>query len=260
VAGELAYLLAPEQRRAVQENLRLLLPDAPRERRRRLARSVFRSVCRYYVELLRLPSWPVQALHARVTIDGYDNLLDALAEGHGAIICGIHQGPAEIVLQAFAGRGQTYTAMVERVRPPQLAALLQRTREAYGNRFVYPNLAGTRALLRTLRAGGLVAVLIDRDVLGNGIPATFSGREIRVPAGQIELATATGAPIVCASPAWMPDGTYHVTILPPFRTTLAPRVRDPALRRADAERLLAQFEPFLRARPGQWLVLQRFWT
>src|SRR5207253_2614070 len=83
------------------------------------------------------------------TVEGYEHYLAAQAEGRGVIFASVHVGPAEIPLQALGARGFRYTAVVEQVRPRQVAELLQRVREAHGGRYVYPTLAGTRELLRT---------------------------------------------------------------------------------------------------------------
>ena len=74
--------------------------------------------------------------------------------------------------QALGARGFRYTAVIEQVRPRQLAELLQRVREEHGGRYVYPTLAGTRELLRTLRAGGTVAMLVDRPLHHRAIGAS----------------------------------------------------------------------------------------
>ncbi len=257
LAGEVACRIAHRQRSNVLHNLRVLEPDAAPERLGALSRSVFRSVARYYVELLQLPNVDLPGYFARVQVDHYENLTGALARGSGAIVAGIHIGPAEVVLHGLAAHGISYTAVVERLEPPQLADLLRGIREAHGQRYIYPDLSGTRQLIRTLRAGGVVALLIDRDVLGTGVEVSFCGAPIRVPGGPIELARLTGATIVPAVARWREDGGVAVAILPPFELT--GRKRNPEIVRADMERLLARFEPHLRRRPGQWLVLERLW-
>jgi KDO2-lipid IV(A) lauroyltransferase len=255
VAGELARLISVRRRRAVAANVGALLPSASTRERCRISRGIFRSVAHYYVELFRLPARDVQELHGRIAVDGYEHFIDAQRAGKGVIVASIHQGPAEIVLQAFAARGVRYTAMVERLRPAQLYDFLLSTRQAYGHRYVDTSLSGTKALIRTLRDGGTVAMLVDRDVLGTGITIEYAGGHAAVPAGAIELARLTGAPIVPAYALWMPRHRYAATIRPPIHP--ATRGRDRASLRHEMMLLLAPFEARLREHPEQWLLLER---
>jgi len=253
LAGRLAWMLAPTQRQAVSTNLRILLPEAPPGRVRQAAIGAFRSVVRYYVELARVPVSDLRAIHAAMTVEGYEIVETARAAGHGVIVAGIHLGPTELLLQAFAVRGVSYTAMIERLQPPQLNALFLQWREAHGQRYVYADVAGARALLKALRAGGIVALLIDRDVTGTGVAVPFAGGSVRAPTGVIDLARASGAPIIPAIAQWTRRGTRAI-FLPPI--TIERTLRAPEAQRAALAALLRRYLPYLRAHPEQWLVLE----
>lgn len=260
LAGEVAFLAAAKQRRAVLANLSHLFPNTAPLQRDSTARGIFRSVARYYVELMRLPALSLASQRRRLRVRDYQNFIDAAAFGRGVIIAGIHIGPAEMVLQGFPARGVPYIAMIERLQPEPLAELLMKVRTAHGQEFVYPDLAGTKRLIRALRSGGLVTLLVDRDVTGSGVAVEFCGSEIHVPAGVMALARLSHAPIVPAVPRWLPrasDRHMEVTLLQPFWPELRPKNRDDL--RRETERLLARFEPHLRRYPEQWLVLQRLW-
>lgn len=253
VLGRLAYWLAPRQRRAVEANLRALLPDRRAAEIRALAGGVFGCVARYYVELMRLPVTNLRTLHDATDVEGYERFETARAAGRGVIVASVHLGPAEIVLQAFTVRGVHYTAMVERLRPPQLNQLFLNARRTREQRYVFPDVAGARALFRVLRGGGVVALLIDRDIVGTGIEVPFAGGVIRAPAGVIDLARVSGAPILPTVAQWAPGGLRAI-FLPPL--AIGHETRGPeATRRAMAE-LLGRFVPLLRAHPEQWLVLE----
>ena len=255
--GALAYMLNGHARRQVRANLRLLQPEASDDAIERNSRTVFRSAVLYYVELMAFKCTSARALERRVDVTGYEWLARLLADGKGVILTGIHCGPSELVMQALAARNVHYTAMVERLQPPQVDAYFLRVRESLGNRYVAPDLAGVKELIRVLRSGGLVCLLVDRDVIGTGITARFCGRELQAPPGAIELAALTGAAVLPASVFWAADGRYEVTIQPPLYVDRKARKGD-ALR-GEVERLLARFEPHLRAHPDQWLVLGPYW-
>ncbi len=251
--GWLASLLAVRQRRAVVANLGALLPQASPAEVRFYATGIFRSVARYYVELMRIPAGDLRTVHDAVDVEGYDRFEAARARGKGVIVASIHIGPAEIVLQAFAVRGVQYTAMVERLHPEPLNRLFLDVRQATKQRYVFPDLAGARALLKTLRTGGVVALLIDRDVTGTGIPVPFAGGTIRAPAGIVELTRTSGAPILPTVSLWTATG-YRAIFMEPLSIGREVRGAE-STRRALAE-LLSRFTPVLQAHPEQWLVLE----
>jgi phosphatidylinositol dimannoside acyltransferase len=257
-AGDAAFLLNGKARAAVYANLRGLRRDDSDAAIVAAARGVFRSVALYYVELMSLPVSSAAVIERRAIVTGYEHVTALLDEGKGVILCGSHTGPGELILQAFAARGVHCTAVVERLSPPQVNAYFLQARESFGHRYVFPDFAGFKQLIRVLRAGGMVALLVDRDVLGTGIEATFCGRRLRAPTGAIELAAITGAPVLPATVFWRADGRLDVTILPPLRIDRQAR-RGPA-RRAEVERLLAVFRDHVREHADQWLVLQPFWS
>lgn len=256
-AGDAAYFVNGRARQAVFGNLRALLPAADDRAVTVAARGVFRSVALYYVELLSLPVSSAAAIEQRAIVHGYEHATALLAEGKGVILCGTHTGPGELILQAFAARGVTCTAVVERLAPAQVNQYFRDVRESYGHSYVFPDFAGFKQLLRALRAGGMVALLVDRDVLGTGIDVKFCGLTLCAPTGAIELAAITGAPVLPATVFWRADGRLDVTIMPPLRFERQAR-RGPA-RRAAIERLLAVFTDHVREHADQWLVLQPFW-
>jgi lauroyl/myristoyl acyltransferase len=251
--ADFASLLAPRQRQAVEANLRVLLPRAGAAEIHALRRGVFRSATRYYVELMRLPVVDLQALHDRVEVEGYERFEAARAGGRGVIVASVHLGPTELLLQAFSARGVYYTAMIERLHPPQLNQLFLEVRRTWGQRYVFADVAGARALLKELRGGGVVAMLVDRDVTGTGIAVPFAGGVIRAPSGVIDLARASGAPILPTVAAWTASG-YRATFMEPLSYGRETRGEE-ATRRALAQ-LLRRFTPYLLAHPEQWLVLE----
>ncbi len=50
-----------------------------------------------------------------------------------------------------------------------------------------------------MRAGGVVGLLCDRDLQGNGVEVEFFGERVTMPAGPATLALRTGATLVAAA-------------------------------------------------------------
>ncbi len=258
-AGTMAWLVSRGVRAAVEDNLRRVptLESRP-ERIGGTTRRVFQSVARYYVDLLGSTAFDVHALRRRrVRAEGLGHLHAALERGRGVILASAHYGCPEIPLQAARAWGLQFLLLTEPLEPPQLSELFVRLRAAHGHQTLPVGFHTLKETLRTLRRGGIVLLLVDRDIQGNGIAVPFFGADIVVPTGAVELARASGAPLIPVLSRRQPGGGAVVALQPELRLV------DTGQRRGDLRTnvaaLLQRFEPQIRADPGQWLVLQRLW-
>lgn len=255
VLGEVFFALNRTGRRVALVHMRHVLgPDAPARVVRRAARGCFRAVAWYYTDLARTPQMSVTRFNERNVHDtGYEHLAGAIASGRGVVMTTIHYGNPEYAAQCLRARGVTFLALVEPLEPPELAALFQRYRSSQGHEFVEVGPGGIKRALRCLRRGGLVAVLVDRDLQRSGVVVPFLGAPARLPAGAVDLALHTGAALVPIVARRVGLDEFDVTIEPPL---LLERTGDArADRWLNTARLIRRFEPYLRRDPSQWFVI-----
>ena len=257
--GDGAYLVRAGARKAVTANMRRVMgPEAGEREVRRATREVFRNAARYYADLLQIHSLDIQAFYRdRLDIDGIEHLQEAQRSGRGAIVVGAHFGNPEISVQGVAAAGLTFFGFTEPLEPPALSDFTHWLRSHHGH--VYRTL-GYRAIkeaMQRVKGGGLIAVLLDRDVTGTGTPMSFFGAEAKIPVGGIDLALRTGADLILAKSWRLPGYRFRVQIEPPIEIV---RTGDTdADVRAIAERVLAMLEEQIRSDPGQWAVLESIW-
>jgi KDO2-lipid IV(A) lauroyltransferase len=250
--GRLAHLLAGARRHAVQENMRRLVEDA--SRRPALARRVMPNLAEAAVDLWRLPSLPSSELETLVAPRGLDHVTQAHARGRGVILAGAHLGPYELAGAWLAAQGFPVHAMVETMTP-ETAEALAAYRTSTGMQLI-DRTTGPRALLRVLKAGGIVALICDRMV-GEGAPGMmvpFGHATREIPTGPAAFAVATGAPVVTGAVvrSAQPGARYDLEFDPPFD----PADHDvPSLTRTIGARLSRQ----VMAHPDEWYVFQPAW-
>jgi KDO2-lipid IV(A) lauroyltransferase len=105
-------------------------------------------------------------------------------------------------------------------------------------------------LLRHLRAGGVVALQLDRIMPGMRTrAAALFGTEGEVPEGPLRLAQLSGAPIVPVFCARRSHREYLVEVFEPCRLE---RRSTPGALDEVAEHLATCMTRFLRAHPTQW--------
>ena len=260
VAGRLAYRLVSGNRRNVISNLRRVMgAEAPEREVQAAARKVFVNVAKYYVDLVSMPHMDLDGFYRRrFRYYGFDEyLLTAVAEGKGVILLSGHLGNPELAAQGMLPRGVKVFALTEPLRPPQLSRLVDRLRASKGNVFAPVGFAGVKQAIRTIRDGGVVALMGDRDIEGPRASLPFFGEETLVPVGPIEMALRTGATVLpCFT---IRTGSANIEAFVEERLDLHRSGDMDADARAGALLFLARLERRLREHPDQWVVLESVW-
>ncbi|MDA8267877.1 MAG: phosphatidylinositol mannoside acyltransferase [Actinomycetota bacterium] len=222
------------------------------------ARRVFANYARYWVEGARLGSMPGTTVDARMSIEsGYEHLQAAMAGGAGAIVALPHLGSWEWGGAWLARRGYPMTAVAEVLEPEDLYRWFVAQRAAIGLTIVPLDRTAGPALLRTLRGGGLVGLVADRDLLGTGVEVEFFGDATTMPAGPATLALRTGAALLPVAVYQGPGRSHTGVILPPIDTARTADLRSDVHR--VTQQLATAFEGLVRRAPDQWYCFQPMW-
>ncbi|MDP2673531.1 MAG: lysophospholipid acyltransferase family protein [Dehalococcoidia bacterium] len=260
LAGRLAYRLVSGNRRNVISNLRRVMgAEAPAREVKAAARKVFVNVAKYYVDLVRMPHMDLDGFYKRrFRYYGFDeHLLTAVAEGKGVIVLSGHMGNPELAVQGMLPRGVKVFALTEPLQPPRLSRLVDRLRASKGNVFAPVGFASVKQAIKTIRAGGVVALMGDRDIEGPRASLPFFGEEALMPVGPIEVALRTGAPLIpCFT---IRTGAANIEAFVEERLELQRTGDMEADARAGALLFLGRLERRLREHPDQWVVLESVW-
>ena len=259
IVGRVGYTLAPGPRRNVWDNLRHVMPDAPKSRLRRTARAVFRNVAYYYADLAQLSRMDTdQFLRDRVIYSGIDEYVRSNIDvGRGVVMLSAHVGNAEMAGQALVPLKIPCFAVTEPVKPERLSQMLNSIRSSHGVEFMPVGVPAAKRIMRTLRDGGTVALMGDRDIHGPKMLLPFFGEETWLPTGPIEVALRTGAAIVPSFSSRRGRYVIEAVAQPPIEIERTDDLQ------ADVKMAMLEFvsrmEAQLRAEPDQWMVLERLW-
>jgi KDO2-lipid IV(A) lauroyltransferase len=190
-------------------------------------------------------------------IDGMEYLAQARAAGQGVIIASAHYANPEFAVQGLAAVGIKVFALVEPLDPPELGRLMRSLRTVNGHIYAPVSFGAIKDALTWLRNGGVVAILVDRDIQKRGIVLDFCGAPARFPTGAVDLAIRTNAMLL---PGWVRrTGGFkiHTRLGPPLEL-IRTGDREEDLR-VNTAALLALFEKHLKEDPGQWSVVDRIW-
>lgn len=258
LVGFAAWAVDGRHRRVALQNVEACLPEIADPRARaRIVRRCFSHFGAVAVDCLLLPYRKVGDVDRIAAWEGVDHLRRAHLRGKGVFVISGHLGNWEMValLQGWVGLPM---AMVTRpLDNPFLERLFAQGRTRSGNEIIHKRMA-VRGILRALRDGWCIALLIDQDFPeSDRVFVDFFGRKAATAPTLGLLGLRTGAPIVPVVSRLLPDGRYSIRYLPAI---------DPA-EGVDREsgvldimsRCTALLENEIRQNPEQWLWMHRRW-
>jgi KDO2-lipid IV(A) lauroyltransferase len=250
--GTLAWYLTPRQRRLAREHLALAFPEKTRKERDLIGRRSFANLGRAMLAAARGDAGDVDLAPEDEAL-----LRAAQAEGKGVVLVTGHLDNWELFARRIARLGLPCGTVAKEAQDPRLTALLERSRQEAGVRvFWRGSPMSARELLRFLREGGMLGILIDQDtrVAGHFVP--FFGRLAFTPRAAGDLAVRVGAPMIFGC-AHRVAGNLHRIVLRPIDVA---RSGD---RDADSFALTAAatkaIEDEIRANPTEWVWMHPRW-
>jgi lauroyl/myristoyl acyltransferase len=258
IISTLAFPLLKRQRTALEANLRRVRPDLPQPALRKLAWQNWLGHTKAWIDFFKIPRMDRRKLGGLLIPIGTEHLDAATAAGKGVIVVAPHMGSWELACASWAAHYGEIGVMVEQIEPRRLFQHVFELRSRMGIKVIPLSQTGARDILRLLKAGRMVVLAMDRDILGTGRPARFFGEVARFPTGPIELALKTGAPLLPAFSVRDKDDRYiAIGEAPMFLTPSGDHEADV---RGAMEQILAAFERYIRKYPDQWHVLEPIWT
>lgn len=222
-------------------------------------RDGMRSYARYWLETFRLPAIDHDDVVRRVTAGstGLEFIDAALAQGRGAVLALPHSGNWDVAGLLARRRWGSLTTVAERLKPERVYEKFLAYRESLGME-ILPLTGGvnpSEVLKQRLTAGGVVALLADRDLSRRGVPVTFFGEPTRMPAGPAMLAALTGAALFPVHLSYSPDG---------WRQTIGPEIALPGTRLREqvhggTQALADVLAREIATAPADWHMLQPLW-
>jgi len=256
--GAAAAALKREPRAIAERNLRRVLGAGIHGRElRRLSRSVFVSYARYYVDSFRLPSLTAAEVEDDWTVDGYNHVEDALANGTGPILALPHLGGWEwAAFWLTRIKGERVSAVVEELRPPELFEWFRGLRRDLGMDVIPLGPGAGSAVITAIKQRHITCLLSDRYLSGGGVVVDFFGEPTMLPSGPATLALRTGAPLLPTAVYFRGRGCHGV-VRPPIPAEREGRLRDDVAR--ITQLMARELEQLIAPAPEQWHLLQPNW-
>jgi KDO2-lipid IV(A) lauroyltransferase len=255
--GLVAHGLLRRSRHRTVDNLSRAFGWMPYDPRlRRMARSVFVNAGKNLADLIYLPHLNASNIEDLVRIRDRHLLDEAMALGRGVIVITGHIGNWELLAAGWALRGYPVSAVARQVYDPRLDRILNDLRKNARVRGISRD-GGLREMIRVLRRGELLGVLMDQDTKVRGTFVPFFGRLAHTPVGPVMLAMKTRAPIIPMAIHRQPDDTHLITVRPALEMRYTEDGE--ADLRHNTWMCTRTLERFIRQNPAQWVWMHDRW-
>ncbi len=248
----MARVIAPVAgyRKRVRANLALILPDLPRAEVERIAREVPDNVGRTLIEIYSGPEFTARAASLPLQGAGVAALEEAHRAGRPVILVTGHFGNYDASRAALIARGYRVGALYNPMKNPWFNAHYVRAISGIGTPLFPRGKKGLADMVRHLRSGGALGLLIDQH-MRHGAELTFFGHRALTALSAAELALKYDALVVPTYGIRQPDGlSFEVVVEAPI-----PHGPPEAMTQA----LNDSLERLVRQHLGQWLWIHRRW-
>ncbi|MBF0510779.1 MAG: mitochondrial fission ELM1 family protein [Candidatus Omnitrophica bacterium] len=198
--GHLVYFFLSRKRRVVYANLKTVFSQTHSPSQiRRMTKEVSVNFFQSIIEFLCLPKIKRLGFEKFVTLEGKENIEQALSKGKGVIFLAVHSGSWELASIIGSLTNSTYHIVAnEQPKMQSLAKMLDEYRTIVGAHVIKAGSA-TKEIIQALKANEIVSLVLDQGGR-TGMVLPFLGKTASLSTGAIRLALKYGC-AVC--PVWI---------------------------------------------------------
>jgi Kdo2-lipid IVA lauroyltransferase/acyltransferase len=258
ILADLFHVLAPKHHRNMLHHLTLAFGSKKTEDGiQKIARDVPRHFAVAVVDTIRIPNMIREGFERYVKTDNLHILDTAVKAGKGAIVLTGHFGNWELMGAYIAHQKYPIRVVGAPIKNPLLDKLLLDMRNSAGYQSIHRG-RSAKALLRILKQGGLLGILIDQDIKKiNGVFVDFFGRKAYTPTGPVMFALRFGIPIIPMFIHLEEDLTYHIQCFDPIQITDTGDSESDIL--INTQRCSDVYEKVISEHPEQWAWIHKRW-
>ena len=255
--GSLAWNFASETRKLTLKHLRMAYPGKHEDEIRRMGRRTFIMLGKNAGDIIRSSAVTnLGELEEFLITQGLENYEVAHAKGKGVIFLTCHLGAFDLQITNMAMRGLNPNIIGTPLKDKRLNDLLWNYRNLHG---AIPIARGkeTFRMIKVLKSGGSVALLIDQDTKVKTVFVDFFGIQAATPVGATVLALKTGAAVVPTYIYLGDDQLQHMHLLPEIPMTVTGDEEEDI--RYNTQVLTNFIEETIRQHPDQWVWMHERW-
>ena len=251
--SSIARFFFKKKKHIILDNLRLAFgKEKNAQEISRIAKDCFKSFGSGMIDLIYFLDRPKKVIQ-NVTIEGKENLDQALARGQGAILLSAHFGNFGLMFLRIASAGYKTNCIMRRMRDEQMEQYVSDYSHQNGvvPIFALPHGQCVRDALSSLKANHVLFILLDQNYGEDGsVFVDFFGQAAATATGPVVISHRSGAPILPVFIVSAQGGQYKIIIDPPVEFQAASHEQAGVMH--NTAQLTKIIEGYIRQYPCQW--------
>ena len=235
--------------RRIQENLALIFPEMPAADAAQLSQDVSRNIGITFTELFSPDDFLTANTNYALHGAGFEALKHAHALGRPTIVVSGHFGNYDVVRANLLRHGLRVGGLYRRMDNPYFHDLYIKSISKIGDGLYERGRPGLKQMLKFLKGGGVLAVLIDQR-FRSGAQLNFMGYPAYTSLSIAELALKLDALVVPAYAVRQPDLSYNIQFEGPILHSTPEQM---------TQELNDSLSQQVRNHPEQWFWIHRRW-
>ena len=255
--GTLSYYLAKKTRKLSLQHLGMAFPEKSQSEITTIAKRSFKMLGKNAGDVIRAAQLnSLAAMEKIIVTHGYDNFENTVKKGKGIVFVASHLGAFDLQVKNMALRGLKPNIVGTPLKDKKLNDLMWEYRNAQGAVAIERG-KETFRMIKVLKSGGTVALLIDQDTKVKRVFVDFFGMPAATPAGATILAMKTGASVLPTYIHLGGDGKQHMHFLPEVPMRISDSEEADIV--YNTQVLTKCIEDWIRKYPDQWVWMHERW-
>ena len=258
VTGAVLSFLGPKLKahsRAYKQ-LSMAMPSLNNTKVEEILSSMWWHLGRLLGEYPNLPKLSIKNKNQFIEIVGIEHIKTAKEDPKGAIFMTGHIGNWELIGNVLNDEGLNLAAVYRAANNPIVNYLINRIRGRTIKHLFPKGKEGARSLIRHLKSGGQVCMLVDQK-MNDGISLSFFNNEAMTAPALAELALKYNCSVWPIRVERLKNVKFRVTVYPSLEVTKTDNHNEDVVRLM--QKATTQLENWISERPEQWLWPHRRW-
>ncbi|MDR3306823.1 MAG: lysophospholipid acyltransferase family protein [Endomicrobium sp.] len=256
--GKIAYYVAIAGARSARENLKKCFPEKSDQDIKRIVKKIFCFEAKNFFELANFPRMRSKLIRNIAFVENLDRIQESMKRGKGILFASAHTGNWEITAAIMAEMGIPVNVVAKKIYIDGLNDMLVGYRKSKNIKVILREAPDSGIkLLRALKRGETIAMLIDQDVDVAGVFVDFFGQKSWTPSGLAVLALKTGVDVYVAFDQRIDEYRHKTVVNGPIRFTKTDDFEK------DVEKLTQTatsiLEEHIKRYPEQWVWFHDRW-
>jgi len=255
-----ALLFAARQKCIALEGLRIAFGNKKSLKElRSIRRECFLSMAKSGVEIVLLIKRP-QSMKERVSIEGRENLDEALSKKRGVILVSAHFGNFPLMLTKLSSKGYKVNVIVRHMRDKKIEEYFEKMRRQLNIQSIHtqPRNECIRKSIDTLRRGEILCIQLDQNFgAKGGVFVDFFGKKAATATGPVIFSLRTKAPILPVFISRQKDDTHKLTIEQELKLQERENYEETLI--FNIQRITKIIEGYICKYPSEWSWIHKRW-